>query len=297
MEFAEALEGIGPKALDEILGLFLGVGPGSFWEAFSTFLFQFAQLLKPSCPGHHGGSGHHGVFLCFRTHPQFEVIVLQVTLDEGLLGKLVEQSPSRLAHLEGIVEGPSVQPSKELVQVLAELIVQFIVFRHARVGRLDDHALGTDNELVHLHDHAVRDGLAVADAAIHPFADHVAVGNDTGRHHGPEEVALAAFVEAGMRLEPLRIVHLLVAKEKFPGDLGFQYVLDEILGSPALDDQLSAGITNNVQLLSLVGEISILHLVRKPASRLQEKTEFLHLLIVELDGIHRFLGLFAVAIS
>ena len=76
------------------------------------------------------------------------------------------------------------KPCEKLVQVLAELVVQLVILGHTRKGGLDHHALGADDKRVHLLDHAIGDGLAVANTGIHPLSHHVTIGNYASGDYG-----------------------------------------------------------------------------------------------------------------
>ena len=227
---------------------------------------QFFHLLEPSGPGDDRSRGDDRILLRLSSHLQIETRAFDVFLDERLLGKLVEQAPCGLPELKGVVESPPVQPSEQLVQIVPELAVQLVILEHARKGGLDDHPFGRCNMLGHLEDGPVGYGLAVPDTRFHPRTDHISVSDHAGGDYRAEKIALSTLVQSGMRLEPFRVVHFFVAKQKFTGDLGLENVGHEIFGPPALNDEFSAFVGDDLHLISVKGMTGILYFPRRPTS-------------------------------
>ena len=131
------------------------------------------------------------------------------------------------------------------------------------------------------------DLLGVLHAGLDPRLDGGFVGDDGRRHHRAKQIALAALVEPGVRLEPVGVQHLVVAELGRAGDLGLDDVLHEILGVLAGDDHLAAGVGAHVDLemIGLVGEVRVADLKRRPAAGLEQRAEFFYLRVVELGGV------------
>ena len=80
----------------------------------------------------------------------------------------------------------------------------------------------------------------------------ITIDIDTGDHQRPEKVALAAFVDAEMRLEHFGIENLFIAELGFSEDLGFEPEFDKIFRASALDDELWSFLVNgDRELVSL----------------------------------------------
>ena len=100
-----------------------------------------------------------------------------------------------------------------------------------------------------------------------------------------------------MCLEPIRVKHLVVAELGGLGHLGFEHIAHKILRAFAGDNYFTASIGANVKLgsLRLESEPRISNLERCPTACLADGLQYIHLGIVELDGIAaQLLGSFVV---
>src|SRR4029077_14697593 len=73
-------------------------------------------------------------------------------------------------------------------------------------------------------------------------------------HQRPEEIAFAAFVDAEVRLEHFRRVHLFIAQFCFAKDFRFQLELDELFYSPALNQNFGSLFINRDRQLVLLSK-------------------------------------------
>ena len=90
-----------------------------------------------------------------------------------------------------------------------------------------------------------------------------AIGKDAGDHERPEEIALAAFVDAEMRLEHFRRMHFLITEPRFAENLRLQFETDEILDALALQEHLGSFFVNRDAQFILLGEKERVGLRRK----------------------------------
>ena len=88
------------------------------------------------------------------------------------------------------------------------------------------------------------DVLAVLDADFHEAPGDAGVDINAGNDQRAEEIALAAFVDAEVRLEPLGVVDFLVAEPGFAEHLRLEGEFHEFLGAFPLDDDLWAFFVN-----------------------------------------------------
>ena len=160
-----------------------------------------------------------------------------------------------------------------------------VVFAHLHVARLDHDARRRPDQLVEFENLGVNDRLAVAHAGRLPGQHRFLAGDDRGRDDRAEQITLAALVETGVRLIPVRVQHLVVAQLGRAGDLGLDDILHEILGVLAGHNHFATGVGGDVDLRALEREARIGHLDLLPILRGDGRAQPLHLGLVELDGV------------
>ncbi len=129
------------------------------------------------------------------------------------------------------------------------------------------------------------DRLAVADPSLHPGANGISVGDDGGGNEGAEKIALAAFVDPGVEFKPFGVVDLVVAEAGVEGDLGLENVGHKVLGAGTLNDAFSAFVSGYVDAVALEGEAGVGDLGLEPFPAFETGLQFVHLGIVEIDGV------------
>ena len=97
--------------------------------------------------------------------------------------------------------------------------------------------------------------FAVGDSDLLEVSREIAVYVDTGDDERAEEIALAAFVDAEVRLEHLGIEDLFVAELGFAENVRFEAKLHKVLGASSLDDHLRAFFVNGDRELVLLRKI------------------------------------------
>ena len=115
--------------------------------------------------------------------------------------------------------------------------------------------------------------------------DDVAVDVNAGDAERPEEIAFAAFVHTQAGQKQLRVEHCFVADARLTKHLGFEHELDELLRALALHHELAAFVVDDVGLLLARRKAGILHIVKLPASLLEQRPEFAAQFGVEFAGV------------
>ena len=103
---------------------------------------------------------------------------------------------------------------------------------------------------------------------------------------GTEKVTLTALVQTGMRFKPIRVQDLIIAELRRQGDFRLERHRDELLGAFAGDnDNLALVVGGHVHIGPTKGEARVGHFERLPLSGHAERTQLVHLHLVELDGV------------
>ncbi len=97
------------------------------------------------------------------------------------------------------------------------------------------------------------DALRVHDACGDQLAGNLGVGEHAGDDERAEEVALAAFVDAEVGFELVRLQHLLVAESGLAKHFGFEREAHEVLSALALHQHLRAFLIDRYIELALAG--------------------------------------------
>jgi hypothetical protein len=150
---------------------------------------------------HDGGRGHDGILFGLGPHAQVEVLhafLRQLALRQGLLSKLVEESPRHALRRQRLIQRSGVLPSQQAVEIRMGPAHQLVVFGHAAKTRAHHHALSLADQLVELEDLQLGDPLGILNPRLDPRLDGRFVRNDRSRYHRTEKIAFAAFVEARM---------------------------------------------------------------------------------------------------
>ena len=98
------------------------------------------------------------------------------------------------------------------------------------------------------------DSFAVLNAGLQKFPRDPAIHVDARDDERSEEIALAAFVDAEMRLEHFRRMHFLVAELRLAQNLRFELELHELLDPLALQQHLRSLLVNGDAQLVLLRE-------------------------------------------
>ena len=99
--------------------------------------------------------------------------------------------------------------------------------------------------------------FGIANAGQFPSFDHIGVDVDACDAEGPEEIALAAFVDSDAGIEEFGLQGGLVAKLRFLEHEGFEFELDEFGGFLALDDEFAAFVENDVEIGPVGGKAGV----------------------------------------
>src|SRR6059036_1724860 len=105
-------------------------------------------------------------------------------------------------------------------------------------------------------------------------------------HEGPEEITLAAFVHAEMRLEHFWRVHFFVAKLRFTQNFWFQLELHKFFHALALNEHLWPFLVNrHAQFIFLTKEKRVLLRGKFETQFVQERTKFACLIFCQEMGV------------
>ena len=105
----------------------------------------------------------------------------------------------------------------------------------------------------------------------------IAVDENARDDQRPEEIALAAFVDAEVRLEHLGIVYLVVAKLRFADDFRLDGELDEFLRALALHQQLARGVGVDGEFLFLRAVERVGYLAKRESLFLENGAQLVRL--------------------
>ena len=198
MQLREFTERLGAELLDHLVRLLLHQGAGAFLEFGPKFFRKQIHLPHKFRPRHHRRSRHHRIGLRFRPHFQIEIfhaLFREFALHEGLLGKLVQQTPRHGFCHECLLQRRGVLPREEAIEVGTGPRHQVVVFRHPTKTCPHHRAFGFADELVEQQNFPLGNFLRVLDARLAPHLDGRLVGDHRRRDHRPKKVSLAALVE------------------------------------------------------------------------------------------------------
>ena len=179
----------------------------------------------------------------------------QGSLEHANVGKLVgKRARAFRSQLAKVFDDPRVSPGEQAVEV-----ANFEKKRIVAVGSDGDDALrrsGLADGSREIADALVGgDAFAVGDPDLLELPREIAIHINSGDDERPKKVALAAFVDAEVRLEHFRIEHLLIAQLGFAEDLGFQPEADKVFGASALNDRLRPFLINGDRQLVLLRKV------------------------------------------
>ena len=130
------------------------------------------------------------------------------------------------------------------------------------------------------------DRLAVLHPRITKMTGKIPVEIDTRDHQRSEKISLAAFINAEVRLELFRRIHLFVTKSGFPQHFGFEHKGNEIFQALSLNNSFGTLFINRYRELLLARRVERIGLFFKNKSPLlQCYPQLFGLLLVQRDGL------------
>ena len=127
--------------------------------------------------------------------------------------------------------------------------------------------------------------FAVLHAGIQKFSRDPAIGIHARDHQRSKEVALAAFIDAKMRLEHFRRMHLFVSKSRFAQNFRFELELHELLHPFALHHDFRPLLVNRDAKLILLRKKNRVRLRRESETEFfQQSAQFFDLIEIERRG-------------
>ena len=287
MQFRAAGECTRPVFFQNARTGFAHQRPGPLRKGFAEFRRQLLHAAQELFPREDARRRDRNVALRLGPllHTDLFAARHQRPLDQRLVGELVRQHPRALRHLfEQVLDHPGVSPSEQPVQV-ADLVVEAVVGLRRQVHHRILIARDLPDSLRQLQN-LLRafDQLGVATAKLTQLRAGFGVGVDSGDAQRPEEVPLAALVDAAVRLD--RFVSRIGVQPECESvqDLRLQNETHEILRAAALHRQFAGVVDRHIDLVADRLVAGVLKLTELPAAPVEQFPERVRLL--RRDGAH-----------